>query len=507
MKTRITYCCAILVCAAGIASAQPRVGDCKIFPKDNPWNQDISKLPVHPMSSVYVNTVGATRSLHPDWGATRIYGIPFEVVGADQPLVPITYDPSGYPDESDPGPWPIPLNARVEGDSTATGYQDKHVLVLDTGHCMLYELYLSALNASKDGWVVYSSAKFDLNKDEYRPDGWTSADAAGLPIYPGLVKYSEVMSGEIKHAIRFTVPKTQGGWIHPARHKAGSGDSTYMPMGLRMRLKATTNLSGLTGGALVIATAMKKYGIILADNGSAWFITGATDLRWDDNNISQLKTLHGSDFEAVYTGPIKKSEETGAGIMLYSDSLSITASNASGVVFSDTATIVNTGNATLTISAVQALDPRVTVTRPAPIPGGGSAKLIASVTGPLSAAIETKIIITSNATGHPRDTVSVHVHTTTTGVDEIAPLMPGLTAYPNPFAASTEIAYTLPAGAPVTLTVYSALGTQVKVVTQEFAAAGRNIVRIDGSDLPNGVYPYTLRAGNYSTSSMMIVRH
>jgi hypothetical protein len=259
------------------------------------------------MSQTWIDKINEGQSdsrkkLHPDWGSPREYGIPFMVVDNSTPRVAINF--TDYPDESDPGPMPIPPNAPVEGGDDANG--DRHVLIINKDECKLYELYNAHKHQSDNGWDASCAAIFDLTKNDYRPDGWTSADAAGLPIFPGLVRYDEVKAGEIKHALRFTVSKTQRAYIHPARHYASSlTDPAYMPMGVRFRLKSDFDISSYSSDAKVILTALKKYGMILADNGSNWFITGATDSRWDDDAISSLKNVPSTAFEAVNTGKIK----------------------------------------------------------------------------------------------------------------------------------------------------------------------------------------------------------
>ncbi len=280
------------------SNGSPVIAGCSIFPADNAWNRDISALPVHAKSADYINTIGLTRTLHPDFGENQAYGIPYNVVPVTQPKVPITF--TAYGDESDAGPYPIPANAKVEGGS------DAHVLVLETGTCTLYELFAARKNPNNSGWYADSGAIWHLDSNDLRPYGWTSADAAGLPILPGLVRYEEVAAGEIKHAIRFTASRTQNGYILPATHHAGSNNEAYPPMGLRVRLKANYDISGLSGQALVIAKALKKYGFMLADNGSNWYFQGATDPRWNDDELNQLKGIPGSAFEAVDTGPIRK---------------------------------------------------------------------------------------------------------------------------------------------------------------------------------------------------------
>jgi hypothetical protein len=280
------------------APSGPRtiLGGCQVFPSNNAWNQNIANAPVNPMSANYIAAIDATKQfLHPDFGSNPTYGIPYTVVPASQKLVPITFN--AYGSESNPGPYPVPLNAPVESGS------DHHVLVLDSGNCKLYEMYDAQQSGA--GWVCASGAVFNLKSNALRPDGWTSADAAGLPILPGLVLYSEVASGAINHALRFTVDATQNGFIHPATHYASSSSSPDLPpMGLRLRLNASFSLAGFTGEALMILKALKTYGMIVADNGSSWYISGATDPRWDDNNLNELKSVPGSAFQVVETGPI-----------------------------------------------------------------------------------------------------------------------------------------------------------------------------------------------------------
>lgn len=222
------------------------------------------------------------------------YGIPWVVVPSDQPRVPVSFD---YDDESDPGPYPIPSDAPIEADS------DAHVLVVQDDECVLYELFAAERQGS--GWHAGSGAVFDLDSNVLRPDGWTSADAAGLPIFAGLARYDEVQSGAIEHALRVTFSRTQRGYIHPATHFASSiTNPDAPPMGLRLRLRADYDISGFTGDARVLLEAVRRYGLIVADNGSNWYVSGATDSRWDDDDLNQLKDVPGSAFEAVDTGPV-----------------------------------------------------------------------------------------------------------------------------------------------------------------------------------------------------------
>jgi hypothetical protein len=271
---------------------------CPLFPASNALNRDISQAPVDHNSARYIASIGLSGHLHPDFGSNPSYGIPYMVVGAQQPRVPIRF--SEYGEESDPGPYPIPPTAPIEGVGAGG---DQHVLVLQRGSCRVYELYSAHLRGN--GWEAGSGAVFNLRSNALRPEGWTSADAAGLPILPLLVRYPEVRSGRIDHALRMTVSETQSGYIHPATHLASSNPSASLPpMGLRLRLKASYPLGSFHGESLIILRALKRYGLIVADNGSSWYITGAPDPRWNDEDLEQIKRVPGSAFEAVQTGPI-----------------------------------------------------------------------------------------------------------------------------------------------------------------------------------------------------------
>ena len=266
------------------------LGTCHLFPPDNIWNTPVDSLPVDANSDAYIVTIGASRSLHPDFGTGAI-GIPYVTVPGDQPKVNISFL---YGDESDSGGYPVPADAPVESGS------DRHVLVVDRDNCILYELLAASLQP--DGsWQAGSGAIYDLNCSCLRPATWTSADAAGLPILPGLVRYDEVAAGAIEHAIRFTVPQTRKDFVWPARHYASQlKDAQFPPMGQRFRLKASFDISSFSPEVQVILLALKKYGMILADNGSAWFISGVPDERWNnDILVNQLRKVQGSDFEAV----------------------------------------------------------------------------------------------------------------------------------------------------------------------------------------------------------------
>jgi hypothetical protein len=283
-------------------SGGPTIGDCPIFPANNAWNTSIVSHPVHPDSGRIVSTILANGgdNLHPDFGENPEYGIPYVVVPSTQPRVPIRYD--AYGDESDPGPFPIPLDAPVEGGGSSSG--DRHVIALQLGTCELFELFVG--RQVGDGWTAASGARFDLRSNRLRPLGWTSADAAGLPILPGLVRYEEVAAGEIRHAIRVTFSRTRRGYILPATHFASDRtDPDLPPMGMRLRLRADYDTSRLPHQARVIAVAMQRYGLIVADNGSNWFFQGAPSNGWDDDQLNALKAIPGSAFEVVDTGPVR----------------------------------------------------------------------------------------------------------------------------------------------------------------------------------------------------------
>ncbi len=272
----------------------------QIFPFDNPWNQDISNSPVDPNSNNLIAGMGLNANLHPDFGTVwngAPNGIPYIVVSGTQTKVPINF--TAFGSQSDPGPYPVPANAPVEGGPNGTG--DRHVLVIDRDNWKLYELYRAFPINNGASWNGDSGAVFDLNSNALRPAGWTSADAAGLPIFPGLVRYDEVFEQqEIKHAIRFTAQITRRAYVHPARHWASTNTSVDRPpMGMRVRLKASVDISGYSPRMQVILRALKKYGMILADNGSNWFISGAPDPRWNDSELNTLKQIKGSNFEVV----------------------------------------------------------------------------------------------------------------------------------------------------------------------------------------------------------------
>jgi uncharacterized repeat protein (TIGR01451 family) len=302
---------ALLIAAAAAlpAAAVPTIGGCQVFPADNYWNTPVDTLAVHASSATWVGSVGTTAKLHADWGnvLSDNYGIPFITVPGSQPLVPFT---AQYADESDPGPYPIPPSAPIEGGPSSTG--DRHVLVIDTTNCVLYELYSAYPQNGGTSWDVGSAAKFPLASNALRPAGWTSADAAGLPIFPGLVRYDEAATGTIEHAIRFTANHIWGSdasgikYLWPARHNSGTtNNASYPPMGARFRLKASYTIpTTFTPVTQAILRAMKKYGLVLADGGSNWYFQGVSDTRWPDAVFSELGSVAGSNFEVVDTSAL-----------------------------------------------------------------------------------------------------------------------------------------------------------------------------------------------------------
>lgn len=275
------------------------LGNLQVFPKDNPWNTDISNVETDPNSDNIIASIGNAVHLHPDFGTVwdnAPIGIPYNLIGKNQPMKAITFQ---YKSESDPGPYPIPPDALVESGS------DRHVLIIDTINLKLYELFSASRN-SDNTWKAGSGAVYDLTSNLLRPDYWTSADAAGLPIFPGLVRYDEVVEkGVINHALRFTVQNTRNAFIHPATHAASnSSNESLPPMGMRVRLKAGFDISGYSPHIQIILKALKKYGMFVADNGSNWYISGVPDSRWNDDELKELKSIQGNNFEVIKMGTV-----------------------------------------------------------------------------------------------------------------------------------------------------------------------------------------------------------
>ena len=309
---RVGLVAAAVVVASLLASCESVVPGttCPMFPASSHWHADVSTLPVRTNSTAMVATVGATGGLKADFGSGLWdggpIGIPYVVVPADQPRVDVTFD---YDDESDPGPYPVPADAPIEGGPAADG--DRHILIVDQGACRLHELYDA--HPQPDGsWHAGSGATWDLRSNALRPAGWTSADAAGLPILPGLVRYDEVAAGKVDHAIRITVPVSRRSYLWPARHQAGSTTDANTPaMGQRFRLKPSVDPAAYPAQVRPIIVALQTYGAVVADNGSAWFMSGVPDERWDNDALQALRRIKGSDFDAIDASALQVSPDSG----------------------------------------------------------------------------------------------------------------------------------------------------------------------------------------------------
>jgi hypothetical protein len=293
---------ATLVAAPGAAA--PKVGDCAVFPKNNPWNQRVDKLPVAGNSDTIVRSIGPDEGMHADFGSGlyegRPIGIPFTTVGRGQHRVRVKFD---YASESDKGPYPIPRNVPVEGGRASDG--DRHVIVVDRSRCKLYELYAAYPVNGGASWKTGSGAIWSMRSNKLRPRTWTSADAAGLPILPGLARYPEVRRGAIRHALRFTVSRTRNAFVYPARHQASSdSDPSLPPMGMRFRLRAGFPVSRYSKQSRVVLRALQRYGMLVADNGSDWYLSGAPSKGWDNDDLHSLGGVKGSDFEVVDTSSL-----------------------------------------------------------------------------------------------------------------------------------------------------------------------------------------------------------
>jgi hypothetical protein len=295
-----------LVGAAGLAAYPlPAAPACPVFPETNVWNKRVDHLPLAKNSRTIVRSIGRNGSLHPDFGSGKWdggpIGIPITVVGSSTPKVRVRF---GYADESDKGPYPIPKNVRIEGGRQSDG--DRHAIIVDRSACRLYELFALYPRNGRPRWRAGSGAIWDLRSNKLRPRGWTSADAAGLPILPGLVRWSEVKRGEINHALRFTVERTRRAYVYPARHFASDLTSRALPpMGLRLRLRANYPVRGFPRQARVVLVALKRYGMIVADNGSSWYVQGQPNANWSNDALHELHRVKGSDFRVVDTSRLR----------------------------------------------------------------------------------------------------------------------------------------------------------------------------------------------------------
>ena len=312
MRLRIWLCAAAALVAAGAAAALaparplPSAPHCPVFPRSSHWNKRVDKLPVHPRSAAIVKSIGLGDHLHADFGSGlyqgRPIGIPYTTVKRTQKRVPVSFQ---YADESDRGPYPIPRNAPVEGGRSSDG--DRHVIVVDRPRCRLYELFAAYPENGGARWRAGSGAVWSLRSNHMRPRGWTSADAAGLPILPGLARYDEAKRGRIDHALRFTASRTRKAFLYPARHFASDLTDPDLPaMGQRLRLKRGYDIKHFPRQARIVLTALKRYGMILADNGSPWYISGAPSRGWNNDDLHSLQRVPGSAFEVVDSSRLKR---------------------------------------------------------------------------------------------------------------------------------------------------------------------------------------------------------
>jgi hypothetical protein len=451
-----------LFALAALVSAQsPTIGSCPVLPADNIWNTRVDQLPVHPSSSTWIATIGASSPLHPDFGGGlwdgAPIGIPFVTVPGTQTRYPATFT---YQSESDTGPYAIPLNAPIEGGSSSTG--DRHVISVDTTNCILYEIYSAYPQTAS--WQGGSGAIFNLNSDALRPATWTSADAAGLPIFPGLIRYDEVAAGAIHHAIRFTVPQTQKAYVWPARHYASSlTGAQYPPMGARFRLKASFDISGYSPANQVILTALKTYGMMLADNGSSWYISGAPDTRFDDDDLHNLTHILGSNFEAVDVSPLMVDPNSGQARQS-SVSVSVTPASASVPVNTTkqfSATVTGSSNTAVTWDVNGAVG------------GNGTVGFIDSISGLFTApaAAPASGTVTIHATTNATPTVSGSAVVTVTSPPPPPP-PPSVTITVSPAKATVRVSHTQQFTATVSGTTDKAVTWQVNGVAGGSASAG-----------------------------------
>lgn len=390
------FSCIGFLCALSAQTITGSGGTCQVLPADNIWNTPVDRLPVAANSSTYVNTIGAGTGVHADFGSGLWnggpIGIPFITVPGTQTRYPATFT---YADESDPGPYAIPLNAPIEGGSASTG--DRHAISIDTTNCILYELY--AAYPQSASWQAGSGAIYNLGSNALRPAGWTSADAAGLPIFPGLVRYDEILAGEIRHALRFTVPQTRRAYVWPARHYASSLTGTqYPPMGARFRLRADFDISGYSPTNQIILRALKKYGMMIADNGSAWFLSGAPDARWNNDDLHLLGGVHGSDFELVDVSGLMVWPDSGQAQQSGAVSVTVTPANAA-VPINQTqqfqATVNNSSNQVVTwsVNGAGAIDSSGLYTAPSSVPSGTVTIVATSTTVPAMAGTATVTVV------------------------------------------------------------------------------------------------------------------
>ena len=393
----------MFLAAVSVAGAQPpTIGNCSLLPADNIWNTLVDTLPVAANSAAYVNTIGSSSPTHADFGSGTWngapIGIPWIQAPGTQAKYPVTFE---YADESDPGPYAVPLNAPIEGGSASTG--DRHAIAVDVDRCILYELYAAYPQANS--WQAGSGAIYDLTSNALRPATWTSADAAGLPILPGLARYEEMAAGAIRHALRFTAPQTQRAYIWPARHYASRlTGAQYPPMGQRFRLKAGFDITPYPADVQVILRALQKYGMILADNGSSWYLSGAPDPGWNNDDLATMRNIPGSAYEAVDVSSLMidpnsgQAKQAGVSVAVIPSSVELTVGHTQQF----TATVQGATDSSVTWSvngltggsaATGTIDANGLYTAPAVAPGSGSLVVQAiSVAAPTSNGSATAII-------------------------------------------------------------------------------------------------------------------
>ncbi len=439
---------ALVTVVPAAASPVPGAPGCPTTPADSFWHADVSSLPVNAQSAGWVASVGPTAKLKADFGAGMWdggpIGIPFTTVGGTQPRVPVSFD---YADESDAGPYPIPPNAPIEGGAASTG--DRHVLIVDRDACRLWELYSAYPQNGGASWTAGSGATWDLTSNAMRPLGWTSGDAAGLPILPGLVRHDEVAAGEIDHAIRITAPRTADAYVWPASHKAATGGATDPPMGAWFRLKANFDISGYSADNQVILRALKKHGAVLADNGSAWFMSGAPDPGWNDTDLNALRNVPGSAFEAVDVSSLKVS----------STSYAVAGSTATTTTTTAPAT-TTTAPPTTTTTTTAPSTTTTTTTVPAPSNLVANPGFEASLSG--WGAGTTKTALTRTCTTAHAGACSAQVGRKSGTGDAVIDDSPNTVASAPAGAAYAATAWVkAPAGRPVTLRLRQYRGTTV----------------------------------------------
>ena len=509
---------ALVLALSGGAAAAPMHEGCPVLPANNIWNARVDTLPVHPKSATYVNAIGAASTVHMNFGSevsppfpsqnAAPVGIPFVSVPGDQAPVPIEF--VEYRSESDPGPYPIPPGAPIEGVGPANAPGNRHVVVIDRGNCVLYELYRAFPADDGSGWTASSGARWPLASNNLRTEGWISADGAGLPIFPGLVKYHEASALVIEHALRFTAPATQRKYVWPATHFASaSTDANLPPMGLRVRLKASVDIEALSPIPRAIAQAMKTYGLMLADNGPPWWVSGAPNLGWNDAELRELDALKGSDFEAVDVSSLMLSPTSGQVAMRPSTTTLASSANPSAAAQNVTFTATVAGTGGTPTGAVTFTHAGATLCNAAPLASGTavcSTNALASGSRPIkatysgdglyaaSASVALSQVVTSGASlvsatpatrafgGQSMNTTSPSQAVTLTNMSA-SPVALGAVVAPQGFAVSHNCG-TLPAGANCTASITftpDAAGPMNNFLAVTYPGGGPTTVALTGT--------------------------